>query len=118
MQIVCGNWGIGLWARPEAKRRQAYLDKRRRGKYFDVLMQQADEARTRVREGTKWQVVPHQVARRAAGFKLSCGFELSCCYYAASSSVGPFLKKLAGPDRGWSRQQDQGARPHGNKRIY
>ena len=75
MQIVCGNWGIGLWARPEAKRRQAYLDKRRRGKYFDVLMQQADEARTRVREGTKWQVVPHQVARRAAGFKLSCGFE-------------------------------------------
>ena len=56
--IVCGSRGSWLWSRPEANRRQADLDERRRGEFFDVLVQQADEARTRVREGTNWQGMP------------------------------------------------------------
>ena len=42
--IVCGSRGSWLWSRPEANRRQADLDERRRGEFFDVLVQQADEA--------------------------------------------------------------------------
>ena len=56
--IVCGSRGSWLWSRPEANRRQADLDERQRGEFFDVLVQQADEARTRVREGTRWQGMP------------------------------------------------------------
>ena len=49
--------------------KQADLDERQRGEFFDVLMHQTDEARTRVREGTKWQGMPLQrpaAAREAA----------------------------------------------------
>ena len=56
--IVCGSRGSWLWSRPEANRRQAEWDERRRGEFFDVLVQQADEARTRVREGSTWQGMP------------------------------------------------------------
>ena len=56
--IVCGSRGSWLWSRPEANRRQADLDERQRGEFFDVLVQQADEARTRVREGSTWQGMP------------------------------------------------------------
>ena len=51
VEVVCGR-------DLEANRRQADLDERRRGEIFDVLVQQADEARTRVREGTKCQGMP------------------------------------------------------------
>ena len=40
--IVCGSRGSWLWSRPEANRRQADLDERQRGEFFDVLVQQAD----------------------------------------------------------------------------
>ena len=53
--VEAASW---LWSRPEANRRQADLDGRRRGEFFDVLVQQADEARTRVREGSTWQGMP------------------------------------------------------------
>ena len=55
---MSGNWEVGLWARPEAKPRHSDLDERRRGGVFDVLMQQADEARSRVRAGSRWQGMP------------------------------------------------------------
>ena len=55
---MSGNWEVGLWARPEAKPGHSDLDERRRGGVFDVLMQQADEARSRVREGTERQGMP------------------------------------------------------------
>ena len=51
MEVVCGR-------DLEANRRQADLDERQRGEFFDVLVQQADEARTRVREGSRWQGIP------------------------------------------------------------
>ena len=55
---VRGRRGSWLWSRPEANRRQSDLDERKREEFFDVLMMQADEARRRVREGTKWQGMP------------------------------------------------------------
>ena len=56
--IVRGRRGNWLWSRPEANRRQSDLDEWKREEFFDVLMMQADEARTRVREGTNWQGMP------------------------------------------------------------
>jgi len=56
--IVRGRRGNWLWSRPEANRRQSDLDEWKREEFFDVLMMQADEARRRVREGTKWQGMP------------------------------------------------------------
>ena len=55
---VRGRRGSWLWSRPEANRRQSDLDEWKREEFFDVLMMQADEARRRVREGTKWQGMP------------------------------------------------------------